>query len=393
VATKNLKIAFTGGGSGGHVSAAIAVLNELRKNHPKVYEKVVFIGGKRGMIKDPTPSLESRKIPELEIKFIPIRSGKLHRQFNLYTFKLLFGIFGGLIDAWKVLRREKPHVIFSTGGYVTTPVVIAASLLRIPSIIHEQTIVSGLANRISARFAKKILVSFEESKKFFPSKKTVHTGNPIRESRFKSDLNAVRRALGPQALPAKDKYFEAIERFASDSSRPFIFITGGGLGSHRINTWVLENLEKLIDKYNVLLQTGDNQYMKDFKKLKKAIDQLPPDQQVHIQVTKWFGDEIGYILKHANLVIGRPGANTVQELLATNKKAILIPIPWSSSNEQQLNAEFFIKNQTGKIVKQEKINEELLVSIDDIITQEAKDSSDIIKHDAAKKIVEILLSL
>ncbi len=390
---KNLKIAFTGGGSGGHVSAAIAVLNELEKSYPEIYQQVIFIGGKRGMIKDPTPSLESRKIPELGIKFIPIRSGKLHRKLNLYTIRLLFGILGGLIDAWKVLRSEKPALVFSTGGYVTTPVVIAAKLLGIPSIIHEQTIVSGLANRISARFAEKILVSFEESKKFFPVEKTFHTGNPIRKSRFISNLEATKRALEPQAFSTKREYFEVLERYAKENSRTFIFITGGGLGSHVINQWVLENLTKLTKNHNILLQTGDNQYTKDFDKLEQAIQKLDFDLQSHIEITKWFGDEIGFILKKADLVIGRPGANTVQELLATNQKAILIPIPWSSSNEQQLNAEFFVKNQTGKIIDQDEINEKLLPAIKNLLERPKKDSSELIKRNAAEKIAEILLGL
>lgn len=373
---------ITGGGSGGHLNAAIAVIKEIQLHHPQFANNLVFIGGTRGMISDPTPSLESRKIPEIGVRFIGIRSGKLHRRLHPVSIKLLFGVIVGTWDAWKVLRQERPDIVFSTGGYVTVPVVVVAKLLGIKTVIHEQTIVSGLANRIAGRFAHKILISFPDSAPYFNAKKTVLTGNAIQASRLKVRL--------PSALT--EDYREFLETTKRDQSRPFVFITGGGLGSHIINQWVLNNLETLAGQYRVLLQTGENQVHNDYQHLVERLE-ANSDLKENVYVTRWFGDEIGFIYHEADLVICRPGANTVLELLATNRRAILIPIPWSSGNEQQKNAEYFCKHQTGKILGQDKIDSELLEAMEDILNQPPKESASLVNPSAAKTILAEILKL
>jgi UDP-N-acetylglucosamine--N-acetylmuramyl-(pentapeptide) pyrophosphoryl-undecaprenol N-acetylglucosamine transferase len=377
---KTSKIAITGGGSGGHLNAAIAVIQELEKRNPEIFRSLIYIGGKRGMIGDPTPSIESRKVPELGVAFIAIRSGKFHRKFSFLTLKLLFGVLGGMLDAFKVIKKQKPDLVFSTGGYVSVPVVIVAWMFRIPIIIHEQTIVSGLANRISAKFAKKILISFQNSYKYFPKKKTLLVGNPLQKSRFVPDL--------PRDIDST--YQEFLERFVKEKqSKPFIFITGGGLGSHIINQWFVNHVETLVSKYNIIIQTGLNQLHKDYEKLSKLIKHSS-EAKNSIYPIQWFGKEIGYIYSHVDLVISRPGANTVLELLATNCKAVLIPIAWAAQNEQQLNAEYFLRHQSSAIVQQNKIDEELSLAIEKVLEMETKDSARFVKRNAASTIAKML---
>jgi len=375
------KIVFTGGGSGGHLNAAIAVIKEFQA-HPQQYPaELVYVGGTRGMINDPTPSLESRKIPELGPRFISIRSGKLQRYLSVDSIKLLAGVFGGFIDAWKVLKTEKPALVFSTGGYVTVPVVICARLQGIPVVIHEQTIVSGLANRINAQFADKILVSFANSLQYFPASKTIVSGNPLQASRFQTDL--------PASVGAD--YKEKLEQFVAEKpTRPFIFITGGGLGSHKLNNWLKNNLEALTSKYNLLLQTGENQVYKDFETIQIHLQTAAPALREHLFVIKWFADEIGHIYNQADLVISRPGANSVLELLATNRRAIFIPIPWSANNEQQLNAEYFCQQQAGAIVAEAELAVKLLAQIPQVLQMSARDSSKLVDKTAAVKIAQLL---
>lgn len=380
--SSNAKIAITGGGSGGHLNTAFAVIAELKESHPQMYANLVFIGGTRGMIGDPNPSIESKKVPATGVRFVGIRSGKFHRKLSLTTFKLLGGVFGGVIDSWKVLRAEKPDLIFSTGGYVTLPVVAVGWLLGIPSAIHEQTIVSGLANRWGAKFANKVLVTFPSSVKYFPAKKTVVTGNPLQKSRLKSELSD---ALAPD-------YRDFLLR-ASQGDKPFLFITGGGLGSHKLNQWCSNNLEALTRDYYVLIQTGENKVYSDFENLKAKIAQLPEEVRLRAFATTWFGEEIGYIYAHASVVVCRPGANTVLELLATNNRAVLVPIAWASGNEQQLNAEYFVQNQTGEIVAESEVATGLLPAIAEVVKREKKNSSKVIKTDALQHIISELFSL
>ncbi len=345
---KDGPIFVAGGGSGGHLNAAVATLNYWKEKRPDMYQKVIYIGSERGMIGDSVKSLESRKVPELGIKFVAIRSGKLHRKFNLTTLKLLFGVVLGLFDSLKIVSVHKPAVIFSTGGYVTVPLIVAAALFRVPVVIHEQTIVAGLANKIASRFASKIMITFPDSAKYFPAHKVVLTGGPLQKSRFSSVL--------PENLEVN--YREFLLRVKNED-RPFIFITGGGLGSHKINMWFLQNLNQLAEKYYILIQTGENKLFDDFSKIETEISKLNEKARKNVFAVQWFKDEIGYIYKNADLVIARPGANTVQELVALKKIAALIPIKWSSGNEQMLNARYFLKHNKGIILDEDNLEEEL----------------------------------
>lgn len=370
-------IVFTGGGSGGHLNVCEAVLRDWQGRQPELFARVVFIGGLHGMQGDSEGSLESKRIPELGVPFIGIRSGKLNRFFSWRNLKVAAGSLAGLVDAWRTLRRLRPAFVFSSGGYVTVPVVLAAWTLRIPVAIHEQTTVAGLANRISSKFAQRIFLSFPESVQYFPAARSVVTGNPVQATRLQTDL--------PTGLaPDYARFLSNLAQRPADSQ--FLFVTGGGLGSHIINQWVLANLDHLSNQYYLLVQTGSHQQFRDSDALRAARASLSAAQQERVWIVERYSAEIGYIFAQADLVIARAGVNTLLELLAVEKRAVFIPIPWSSHNEQQSNAEYFCKLQTGAIVPQAEIDSQLLPAIASTLAKPVQDSKDKIILDATARI-------
>ncbi|MGI6775881.1 MAG: UDP-N-acetylglucosamine--N-acetylmuramyl-(pentapeptide) pyrophosphoryl-undecaprenol N-acetylglucosamine transferase [Patescibacteria group bacterium] len=311
------RIIFTGT----HFTPALAVIEEIKKKEPW---EIYYLGRKYTLEGEKIPSPESQILPKMGVKFIPIPAGRLQRRFTRWTIPSLLRVPFGLFKALKVILEIKPKVIVSFGGYVGVPVVIAGFLRRVPILIHEQTATVGLANKISARFAQKIAISFPESKTFFPEGKVVFTGNPLRPEIFKS---------GKPLFPLNEK-------------KKTIYITGGSQGASIINETVERCLLDLVIQYNVVHQCGAKDYP-HFKE-KKAKDYFPVDYVDN--------NSIGWVFEKADLVVSRGGANTILELAALGKPAIIIPIPWATHNEQLKNAEFLAKSGVAEILPQEKLN-------------------------------------
>ena len=223
---------------------------------------------------------------------------------------------------------------------MSLPVVFASFLRSIPIVIHEQTLEAGLANRIAARFATKICISWESSRRFFPAEKTVLTGNPIRKfqiSNYKYPMSNGRKKL--------------------------IYVTGGSLGSHAINLLIDGCIERLLDEHLIYHQTGDAREFNDFERLENRKKQLSELKQSRYTLTKFVSaDDIGVLLKQADLVVGRSGINTVSELLYFEKSAILIPLPFSQRKEQKKNALFLERIGLAKVVEQDGLTSEILYS-------------------------------
>jgi len=383
---------------GGHLSPALAVLEALPKD-----ADVLFIGRKYTFEGDMVLSLEYREINKRKIPFAEVSTGRLQRKFTRYTIPSLFKIPYGFIQAFFILVNFKPDVVLSFGGYLSIPVGISAFLLGIPLVIHEQTLSAGLSNRILSFFAKKICISWETSKKYFPKDKTVFTGNPVRKFLLSSR---------PSPKGAwRDLLHQHIN--AGDSSTPFhfarndaslIYITGGSGGSHFINTLVEGCLAQLLEKFIIIHQTGDAQEYRDFERLKDLKDSLPVRLKARYQITKFVEpQEVGAVLQRADLVVGRSGINTVTELMFFKKPSILIPLPYSQNNEQIKNA-LFLKNQglgevfyqtTSDVAKGKSSSFELLkvieTMIDNIDKYRAKYKlSELLKKEAGQKIVEVI---
>jgi len=313
--------------TGSHLTPALAVIDELKKRGEK---KIYYLGRRYTLEGVKIPSVESRLLPKKGVKFIPIPAGRLQRRFTRYTIPSLLRIPLGILASFYYLLKIRPKAVISFGGYVSVPVVFTARILGIPSLTHEQTTVLGLANKINSFFTDKIAISFPESARFFPSQKTVFTGNPIRKEIF-----TAQKPL-----------------FKLDPKRKTIYITGGSQGASIINKNVFAALPWLAKQYNVIHQCGT----KDFPLLKRKKKKLPLDCQEHYFLVDYiFPENIGWVLKKADLVVSRGGANTITELLALKKRALIIPIPWTTHHEQEKNARLIKKAGLGDILPQGKL--------------------------------------
>lgn len=241
-----MKIAIVAGG-GGHFSTALAVMESLGKD-----DNVLLFLRKYAFEGDRAVSLEYQTATSLGIHFEIITTARLQRTFTRHTLPSLLKMPTGFFQALTQLKKYKPDVLFSTGGYVSLPVCFAAKTLGIPIVIHEQTLGFGLSNKIVSKFAQKVCVSFPTSEKYFPKEKVVLTGNPMKQFKVKS-----------------------LKFKVSSEPLPLIYITGGSSGAHAINQIVFSCLEKLLEKYRIIHQTGDSQQFLDFEKQEKLKNSLP----------------------------------------------------------------------------------------------------------------------
>lgn len=364
--------------TGAHFTTAVAVIEELKKQKDI---KIVYVGRKTTREGDSSPSVESKVLPEMGVKFIPIITGRLQRAFTIYTIPSLLKIPIGFIQAFFILLKEKPDVILSFGGYVAVPQVLAGWLLSIPIIIHEQTLISGLANTISSFFADKIAVSFE-SNLTFKDGKTILTGNPLR----KEILNSTKEDLSNE--------YKSVFNIAKKDGLPVILVTGGNQGSHAINVAVEDCLNDLLKIAFVIHQTGDSKFQ-DFERLQIRKN----DRYV---ASKFIYKEMAYILKNVDLVVSRAGINTLSELAYLGTPTLVIPVPYLYKDEQNENAKYFEKLGLTKILPQKNLNgKNLLENIKNMIKNidelknKAKGAKGIIIPDAAKRLAleTILLKL
>lgn len=360
--------------TGAHFTTAVATAQELQKY---TGVELIYVGRTTTMEGDKTKSAESQILPKLGIKFIPIITGRLQRSFTPYTIPSLLKIPVGFIQAFIILLQEKPNVVVSFGGYVALPSVICAWLLSIPILIHEQTLVTGLANKISSLFADKIAVSFKQNLK--PSKKYILTGNPIRQI-FKENNQ---KNIGSE--------YKNFFNFAKKNHLPVVVVTGGNQGSHLVNQLVEERLISLLKICCIIHQTGDSKYQ-DFEKLSK------PSVPGYL-VKKFVNEEMGVVFRFADLVVTRAGINTLLELAYLGKPAITIPIPYLYQDEQTKNALVFQKLGLTQIIWQDQATGEVLEktikkSLKNIIslTKSAVSAREVVITDGEKRLaLEIIL--
>ncbi len=330
---------------GGHLSPALSVLEALPKN-----TKVLFIGRKYAMEGDNALSLEYKTITSLKIPFVGLNTGRLQRKLTKYTLLSLLKIPFGIIKSFLILIRFRPDVVVGFGGYVSIPVIFCAFLLRIPVVIHEQTLGAGLANRLVSRFAKKICLSWDSSKEYFPQDKIVMTGNPIRK------------------FPIFHNKFSLFK-----NNLPTIYITGGSLGSHTINILIEGIISELLEKYNIIHQSGDTYEYRDFERMEEIRMNLPEKLRDNYILKKFIDpSQIGDLLNLSSLVISRSGMNTVTELIYFEKPALLIPLPFSQNNEQLKNAKFLEKIGLGIVLPQSKANRKKLVKAIELMLNNRK---------------------
>jgi UDP-N-acetylglucosamine--N-acetylmuramyl-(pentapeptide) pyrophosphoryl-undecaprenol N-acetylglucosamine transferase len=323
-----MRIIVTGGGTGGHVSPAVAVITRLRERSEAESRPldIHFVGSVAGV--------ERRTMQGMGVPYTAIPTGKLRRYMSLQTpADLLVRLPAGGVQALRAVRRFRPDVIFSTGGYVCVPTVAAGALLRVPSLTHEQTALVGLANRVAGKFATRVAVSYPQSLRYFPPGKAFVTGNPLRPGLLSGDADRAAEMLG----------------FSRDV--PTVYVTGGAQGSHAINMAVKDALPKLLARCQVMHQCGEGPdgSGEDLRDLQAAREALPQEQAKRYRVQAYVGDEIADVYALASLVVGRAGAGTVNELANLGKPSVLVPLPGAAGGEQEANARS-LEQEGGAVV-------------------------------------------
>ncbi len=329
--SSNKTLIFTGGGSGGHVMPGLTIIKKINQNGEF---DIHYIGG--------ITSIERELVANYKLTYHPIHTGKLRRYLSIENLVDISRIFLGFIDSFKIFWKfdRKKTLLFSTGGFVSVPVVLAAKLLRFKVFIHEQTSRVGLANKICSIFADRVFVSFEESFKFFDESKTYFSGYPLREECYSENIK-------PVTISGK---------FINDTKLPILFVTGGGNGSQLINKLIEKNLSFLTERYLVIHQTGKT-YFNDYEKLRRE-NYIP---------LSFVGPEMIDLFKLATVTLSRSGAGTVCELIAVGKKSIYVPLKIAQKNEQFYNALEAYKKLGSLIIEEKELNDRsFLAALDEI---------------------------
>lgn len=314
------RIILTGGGTAGHVTPNIALLPRLRELHYDIH----YIGSYNG--------IEKELIAKQQIPYHGISSGKLRRYFSLKNFTDPFRVLKGFNEANHLIKTLKPDVIFSKGGFVSVPVVIAGKRNHIPVIIHESDMTPGLANRISIPSAYKVCCNFPETLKALPEDKAVLTGSPIRQELLTGDPEKARAFCG------------------FTDNKPVILVIGGSLGATAVNQAVRAILPELLKEFQVIHLCG-----------KGKLDTSLSNLEGYVQF-EYIQDELRHLFALSDIVISRAGANAICELLALQKPNILIPLSASASRgDQILNARSFERQGFSKVLEEETLTNELLL--------------------------------
>ncbi len=313
------KIVLTGGGTAGHVNPNIALIPFLKEEG----YHISYIGSKDG--------IEKELIKPLGIDYYEISTGKLRRYLDFKNITDGFRVLKGVSDAKSIIKKIKPNIIFSKGGFVSVPVVLGGYFNKIPVIIHESDISPGLANKISIPFAKKICATFPEALQNIPKDKAVLTGTPIRKELFE----------GSKDIGLKICNFKA--------NKPVILVMGGSLGSVKINTVLRECLDSLLKDFNIVHLCGKNN-------LDASIN-----REGYLQI-EYATEELKHFLAISSLVVSRAGSNAICELLALKKPNLLIPLSKNASRgDQILNANSFKKQGFSNVLYEEDLSKESLI--------------------------------
>lgn len=313
------RIILTGGGTAGHVTPNIALLPSLKELGYDIH----YIGSHTGIEKD--------LITGLDIPYHSISSGKLRRYFSLQNFTDPFRVIKGFFEAHKLIKDLKPDVIFSKGGFVSVPVVLAGGRRNVPTIIHESDMTPGLANKLSIPSATKVCCNFPETLDYLPKEKAVLTGSPIRSELLSGDKAAARKFCG----------------FTSD--KPVILIIGGSLGSVVVNDAVRAILPELLKDFQVIHLCG-----------KDKLDESLTSLEGYVQF-EYIQEELKDLFALCDIVISRAGANAICELLALRKPNLLIPLSAGASRgDQILNAQSFERQGFSMVLEEEQLSDQSL---------------------------------
>ncbi len=366
-----MRILFAGGGTAGHVNPAVAIANHIKEKEPE--SEFLFIGTERGM--------ESTLVPRsgYEIKFINIHG--FERRLSFKNVKTIGEIFDGIGRVRRIIKDFKPDVVVGTGGYVTGPVLFAASLMKLPTLIHEANAYPGVTIRILSRFANVVALSMAEAADFVPKARRIEvTGNPVRPSILAESQPSAKAKLGL-------------------GEEKVILIFGGSLGAEKINEVATDWITRIVPegKYQILMSTGkNNQYEKVMERFRK--NGIEPEKYKKLRVSEYIYD-MDLALNAADLIIARSGGS-VSEMTALGKAAILIPSPYVAGNHQEHNARAVEKSGGAVVIREGELCVDKLASAvthiledDGVLEKMSRGSKSIGIPDSTDRIYKILKEL
>ncbi|GGD02781.1 UDP-N-acetylglucosamine--N-acetylmuramyl-(pentapeptide) pyrophosphoryl-undecaprenol N-acetylglucosamine transferase 2 [Thalassobacillus devorans] len=349
------RILFTGGGTAGHVIVNLALIPEFKKQG---YE-IDYIGSHNG--------IERQLIEDINgVSYHAISTGKLRRYMSKENLKDPFKVMKGTLQAWNIIRKRKPNVIFSKGGFVSVPVVAASWMNRIPAIIHESDYTPGLANKLASRFAKKILATFPETMEYLPEGKKEYIGAVIREELFEGNKQ------------------KGLEMCGFSASKPVLMVMGGSMGSKKINDSIQNQLDELLAKMQIIHICGKGNVDDSVKQ---------PGYAQFEYVT----DELKDLFAATDYIVSRAGSNAIFEFLALRKPMLLIPLSRQASRgDQILNADSFVKQGYARKLEEENLTEDRLVAeIDKLFSAKEEILRNMENYQSQQvkdKVVQLILS-
>ncbi len=338
------KIVMTGGGTAGHVTPNLALVPYLKEAGYEIF----YIGSYTG--------IEKKLVENAGIPYYGISSGKLRRYHDWKNFTDPFRVIKGFSEANQLLKHIAPDVVFSKGGFVSVPVVMAAARQRIPSIIHESDMTPGLANKLAIPFASKVCCNFPETLKYLPNGKAINTGSPIRKELFTGSKEA------------------GLEFCGFDETKPVILIMGGSIGSKFINEAVWSSLDTLLAKFQIVHLVGKGNINKEYS------------EKAGYKQFEFINEQLNDVFAMTDLMISRAGANSISEILALNIPNILIPLSAAASRgDQILNAASYEKQGFSTVLQEEELTSELLI---DTVNKVYKDRDNIVDRMKESKVVD-----
>ena len=330
-----MRIVLVGGGTGGHFYPLMAVAEALReRDQGEGRETELFYMG--------PDSYSADSLSALNIKFVHCPAGKQRNYFSVLNYFDKFKTLFGILVAFVKLLKLYPDAVFSKGGYTSVPVTLAASLLRIPVVIHESDAVPGRANKLAARFARIIGTAHAEVAEFFPKEKVINVGMPIRKAFMK---------------PVSDPH----TLLGIGTERPVILVTGGSSGAERLNDFVLAALPKLLSTYTIVHQVGD----RNVEKVSSAATSLFTDQST-LANYYLFGhlpqEKFAAAFQAADIIVTRAGSTTLFEIALSQKPSILVPIPEEVSRDQRSNAYAYARATGAIVLEEHNLSDDILVA-------------------------------
>lgn len=331
-----MRVLVSGGGSGGHIYPALAVATQLREEYQA---DILFLGSDDG--------LETEIVPAAGFRLARIKAGKLRRYVSWQTITGVMRVPVGVIQAINIVSKFRPSVAFTSGGYVAVPAGLAARLNGVPLLMHQQDVPPNLSNRLVAPWATRISVAFADSLAYFPARKALHLGNPIRQAML--DV----RQMPPQ---------EARQTLGLEEHMPLLLVTGGSQGARHLNRVVSEALPDLLAHCQVLQISGKELYNETRELSNNALADLDESSRRRYRLVAYLTEEMPLALQAADLVLCRSGASTLSELAVLGKASILVPLPPAiGSSPQEANAEMFKRKAAAEVIKDSDLKPQVLV--------------------------------